>query len=407
MKQAMKDVPKVVWLLAAGMFFVAAVSFTFVYLFVYLTGPRGLSTSQAGLIAGLGGVGMVAGNFTGGWFGDRFGHRRTLIAGMVVCGAGLVSLPFVPTAALFAVFPVCQYGTGATRASNSALIAFAVPEGARRQGFALLRFTANAGLIVGPPIGALVAARLSYEWLFVADGAGALLFALYAHYVLPANGDKRRGADLPADAPGLWTALRARPAVLAVFAGALVADTVFRQQYTTLPVFLGHHGIGTGFYGVLIAVGAALVLGLELPITVALRRRSPLLVIGAGLTLIGLAFVTLAFGGWYLAAAVGTIVLLTVGEILYKSPSTAFVADNAPDHLQGRFQSMYAGASISGVVLAAPLGGALYEAEPQLLWPVCGLFGVVAGLALLAAHRLQRGEATTVEQDSLRAAAQP
>jgi hypothetical protein len=68
---------------------------------------------------------------------------------------------------------------------------------------------------------------------------------------------------------------------------------------------------------------------------------------------------------------------------------------------------MYAGASISGVVLAAPLGGALYEAEPQLLWPVCGLLGVVAGLALLAAHRLQRGEATTVEQDSLRAAAQP
>lgn len=129
MKQAMKDIPRVVWLLASGMFFVAAVSFTFVYLFVYLTGPRGLSTSQAGLIAGVGGVGMVAGNFTGGWFGDRFGHRRTLITGMVVSGLGLAALPLTPTAALAVVFPVAQYATGITRASNSALIAFSVPEG--------------------------------------------------------------------------------------------------------------------------------------------------------------------------------------------------------------------------------------------------------------------------------------
>ncbi|MDX6312027.1 MAG: hypothetical protein QOF44_1491, partial [Streptomyces sp.] len=124
MKQAMKDIPRVVWLLAAGMFVVAAVSFTFVYLFVYLTGPRGLSTSEAGLIAGLGGVGMVVGNFTGGWFGDRFGHRRTLIVGFTVAGVGLALLPVLPIMALLLLFPVCQFGTGITRASNSALIAF-------------------------------------------------------------------------------------------------------------------------------------------------------------------------------------------------------------------------------------------------------------------------------------------
>lgn len=70
--------------------------------------------------------------------------------------------------------------------------------------------------------------------------------------------------------------------------------------------------------------------------------------------LVGLGFAALATGHWYIAAAVVMMILLTVGDILYKSPSTAYVADSAPDHLQGRFQSMYAGASISGVVLAAP-----------------------------------------------------
>ncbi|MYX36243.1 MFS transporter [Streptomyces sp. SID8377] len=406
MKQAMKDIPRVVWLLATGMFFVAAVSFTFVYLFVYLTGPRGLSTSQAGLIAGVGGVGMVAGNFTGGWFGDRFGHRRTLITGMVVSGLGLAALPLTPTAALAVVFPVAQYATGVTRASNSALIAFSVPEGSRRQGFALLRFMANLGVTVGPPLGALIATSVSYDWLFVADGLGMLFFGVYAHFILPANGNHRPKGEASPDAPGLWAALRARPAVLVLLAAILVADTIYRQQYSTLPVYLKDHGIGTGVYGALIAVSGALVILLELPVTVALRRRAPLPIIGLGVMLVGLGFAALATGHWYIAAAVVMMILLTVGDILYKSPSTAYVADSAPDHLQGRFQSMYAGASISGVVLAAPLGGVLYEHAPGALWPLCAVLGVVAGVAVLGAQRLTGVRDEAVEPDAVKAATQ-
>nr|AHE14927.1 hypothetical protein asmbl_6 [uncultured bacterium] len=405
MKQAMRDVPKVVWLLATGIFFVALVSFTFVYLFVYLTGPRGLSTSYAGLIAGVGGVGMVAGNFTGGWFGDRYGHRRTLITGMLVSGIGLASLPVLPTALLPVLFPVCQYGTGITRASNSALIAVSVPEGSRRQGFALLRLLGNAGMTVGPPIGALIASKIGYNWLFVADGLGMISFAVYAHFILPANGNQRRHTDIPDDAPGLWTALRGSPTVLAVLLAVLVGDTVYRQQYTTLPVFLGDHGVGTGFYGGLIFISGALVIVFELPITVALRERSPLPVVGLGLMAIGLGFAALAVGVCYAAMAVVMIVLLTIGDILYKSPSTAYVADHAPDCLQGRFQSMYAGASVSGFVFAAPLGGALYQVAPGLLWPLCTALGVGAGVLVLAARRLPGGRSAAVPPSTAAAGA--
>ncbi|WP_374213435.1 hypothetical protein [Streptomyces sp. G1] len=82
MLQGFKDVPRVVWLLAAGILGNAVVSFPFVFL--YLTGPRGLGAAQAGLIVGIGGVGLVAGNFTGGWYGDRFGHRRVLLTASVL-----------------------------------------------------------------------------------------------------------------------------------------------------------------------------------------------------------------------------------------------------------------------------------------------------------------------------------
>lgn len=59
-----------------------------------------------------------------------------------------------------------------------------------------------------------------------------------------------------------------------------------------------------------------------------------------------------------------------------------------PGHAQGRFQSLYAGASISGQVLAPPLGAFLYAAAPGLLWPVCALLAAGAGAAVLTARRL-------------------
>lgn len=136
--------------------------------------------------------------------------------------------------------------------------------------------------------------------------------------------------------------------------GRLVTSTVYRQQYSTLPVWLADHGIGTGAYGWLIAVNGGVILCLEIPATVALRRRPPLPIIGTGPVLVGAGYAALA-GGPYIATAVTMMVLLTAGEILYKPTATAHVADSAPEHLQGRFQSLYAGASVSGTVLAPPL----------------------------------------------------
>ncbi|MEU4093161.1 MFS transporter [Streptomyces sp. NPDC026673] len=383
----MREVPRVVWLLAAGVFTNAVVSFTFVYLFVWLTAVRGLPVPEAGLIAGTGGVGLVAGNFTGGWFGDRFGHRRVLLTGSVVSGAGLVLLPALPTAALLPVLLLAQYAAGAVRAANSALVAVSVPEGARRQGFAVFRFASNAGFTVGPPLGALLAAHFSYTWLFVADGLGTLLFAAYAACALPAQG-ARRGASRAgaAGGSGLWAALRARPAVVLLLVAILVTDTVYRQQYSTLPVWLADHGIGTAAYGWLIAVNGGVILCLEIPAAVALRKRPPLPIIGTGLVLVGAGYGALA-GGPFLATAVTMMLLLTAGEILYKTTATAYVADQAPDHLQGRFQSLYAGASVSGTVLAPPLGGALYDTAPGALWPVCAVLAAVSGTVLLVAAR--------------------
>ncbi|WP_030859002.1 MFS transporter [Streptomyces sp. NRRL F-2747] len=394
MAQGFKDVPRVVWLLAAGVFVNAVVSFTFVFVFLYLTGPRGLGAAQAGLVTGIGGIGLVAGNFTGGWYGDRFGHRRVLLAASLAGGLALMSFPLLPTAGLYAALPLAQYASGVVRAANSALVAVTVPEGARRQAFAVVRCVSNGGFTLGPPLGALLATGLSYDWLFVADGLGTLFFAVWTARVVPARGASR-GASRPAAAPdgglgrGVWEELRARPAVLVLLGAILVTDLVYRQQYSVFPVFLADHGLDTRAFGFVIALNGGVILLLELPAAVALRARPALPVIAAGIVLVGAGYAALSAGAG-LASAVAMMVLLSLGEILYKTTATAYVADQAPEHAVGRFQSLYAGVSVSGVVLGPPLGGALYAAAPGLLWPLCAALAAGAGGAVLYVSRRER-----------------
>lgn len=391
MLQGFKDIPRVVWLLAAGVFVNAVVSFTFVFVFLYLTGPRGLGAAQAGLVTGIGGIGLVAGNFSGGWYGDRFGHRRVLLAASTLAGVTLAAVPLLPTPLLFVAMPVAQYAAGVIRAANSALVAVTVPEGSRRQAFALVRCVSNGGFTLGPPLGALVATGLSYDWLFVADGVGTLVFALWTARVVPARGAARKTSAAPdgGRGRGLVAELRARPALLVLLGAILVTDVVYRQQYYTFPVFLTDHGLDPRAFGLVIALNGGVILLLELPAAVALRERPALPVIAAGLVLVGAGYGALLFGAG-IASAVVMMLLLSLGEILYKTTATAYVADEAPEHAVGRFQSLYAGISVSGVVIGPPLGGALYSTAPGLLWPLCAGLAVAAGGAVLWASALQR-----------------
>ncbi|MEU9035770.1 MFS transporter [Streptomyces sp. NPDC048352] len=404
--QGFKDVPRVVWLLAAGVFVNAVVSVTFVFVFLYLSGPRGLGAAQAGLVTGIGGIGLVAGNFTGGWYGDRFGHRRVLLAASALGGAALTVFPLLPTPLLYAALPLAQYAAGVVRAANAALVAVTVPEGARRQAFAVVRCVSNGGFTLGPPLGALVASGISYDWLFVGDGLGTLFFAVWTARVVPARGAARTPAAAPDGGrgrDGVWAALRARPGVLVLLGAVLVVDVVYRQQYSVFPVFLADHGLDVRAFGLVMALNGAVILLLELPAAVALRARPPLAVIGTGLVLVGAGYAALLLGAG-LATAVAMMVLLSLGEILYKTTATAYVADQAPEHAVGRFQSLYAGVSVSGTVLAPPAGGALYAAAPGLLWPLCAALAAGAGAVVLARHR---SEARAAGRPGERHAARP
>jgi nitrite reductase/ring-hydroxylating ferredoxin subunit len=277
--------------------------------------------------------------------------------------------------------PVTGYLGAVASLGQGALAALAVPAGSRRSSVAVSRAASNAGFVIGPPVGALLAGH-GYDTLFVIDGVLTLVLRHVTSRFLPDDAPVAPAPDAPA---GLWRAVRGDRSLLTLLPGVVLVDLVYRQLYSTLPLHLRDHGQPLALYTLLVAVGSGLILALEIPVALWLRHRPAIPMLATGYALVAVGFVI--FGLTWLgvaAAAVVAMVVLTAGEILYKTTATAHVLDAAPAHLVGQYQGLYTGAATSGTMLSAPLGGIVYAAAPGLLWPLCG---VVAGVgALLGGH---------------------
>ncbi len=379
----LRDLPRVVWALAAARFVSSAASFTMLFLTLYLTGPRGVGTASAGLLAGCVGVGALAGNFTGGRWGDRLGHRRVLLAASSMGGLLPMSVPLLPVWLLAVVLPVAAYLLATGSLSAGALSANAVPRGERRTAVAVHRAASNAGFVVGPPLGALLVSW-SYDAMFVVDGLAVVLVRLVLSRVLPAD------ASTPAPAPaghGLWRSVRADTPLVVLLVGVVLVDLVYRQLYSTLPLHLRDSGQPVWLYATVIAAGSAIILVLEIPVTQWLSGRGALGIVATGYALVGAGTAMFALPVT-VASVLLAMVVLTVGEILYKTTATAHVLDQAPDHLVGQYQGLYTGAATSGTLLAAPVGTAVYAAAPGLLWPLMAAVAFAAAAFVLLARRL-------------------
>lgn len=383
----LRDLPRVVWALAAARFVSSASSFTMLYLTLYLTGPRDLPTSAAGLLAGSVGIGMLAGNFTGGRWGDRHGHRPVLLAASSAGGLMLVAVPFVPVEVLVVLLPVQAYLMATGSVSSGALSALAVPRGQRRTSVAVGRAASNAGFVLGPPLGALLV-TWSYDAMFVVDGLAVVLVRFALSRVLPR--DAPHAVADPGPRPGLLSTLRGDRSLLVMLVGVVLVDLVYRQLYSTLPLHLRDAGQPVWLYATVIAVGSGLILVLEIPVTQWLQGRGALGIVAAGYALVGIGTAMFALPVGVVAVLLAMVVL-TAGEILYKTTATAHVLDQAPDHLVGQYQGLYTGAATSGTLLAAPVGTAIYAARPDLLWPVMAGVALLAAVCVLASRRLTPG----------------
>jgi MFS family permease len=369
------------WLLL-GRFVNALGSMAWVFVPLYLVSDRHLDAAAAGSVAAVWGLGMIAGNLAGGAVGDRFGLRPTLAGASLASALGCLLVPLTPTPGLPVVLALMGALGGIGRPVSFALVTSALPADHRRQATAWMRAVNNAGTVLGPPLGGLLATH-HFGVVFVIDAAASLLMLAVVLTVVPRGSRVVLATDGPSTLVG---ALRQDPRFVLLLLTVTAADTAYRFAYSAVPWQLESLGAAPWVYGTTISLNCALIVLFEPWLAHRLRERPPERLIAAGFLLVGLGWLVVSPSPGLVVVLVA-VAVVTAGEMLYKPTATAHAADRAPEGMHGRYQSLYGAASIGGTVVAPPLAGLLFEASPRLMWFVGGVLGVGAAAVLALSGR--------------------
>jgi MFS family permease len=376
--QGLRRMPAALWFLCFGAFLNRFGTFVLPFLVLYLT-RQGFSDAEAGLTLSAYGIGNFAASFIGGHLADHIGRRMTIAISMVSSAGAVLALTQIHTLPGLMAATLCA-GVCADlfRPAASALVVDVCTPEQQLTGSALYRLAAHIGFAAGPVTGGLIVTH-SFFYLFAADAATSLAFGLIAMLALPRS--IRHPA--PPDERGHWltTALANRRFVRFLIA-TLAVTSVTAQMDSTLALHILGAGHSASTYGLLASVNAALIVVLEVSITLITQRlpeRSAMavgyLITGAGFALTAIATSTLAIGG--------TIALWTVGEMISSPLSGVYVGKLAPAHLRGRYMGLLTAAWSLAIVIGPALGTLVFSSNETLLWSGCGVLGVVAAVLVL------------------------
>jgi MFS family permease len=381
LREGIRSLPGPVWILCAGTFVNRFGSFVAVFLILYLR-SRGYSIAEAGLVVSFYGIGNVVAAGVGGWVADRFGRRNALALSMFSSAVTLLLLSQAQSLPWIIVLTTLAGMTGEMyRPAAAALLTDLTPAGERIPAFALNRLAINLGFAAGPAVAGLLAER-SFFLIFLGDALTSAAFGVIALTRLPEGVRVRRGEERRGEA--VRTMLHDRAFVFFLISSVLGAFVYFQSQ-TTFPLHVRASGLSDADYGLLISLNGLAIVLFELPL-VAITQRFPYRpVLTVGSLLVGLGFALNAVANDLPELAL-TVLIWTLGEIIYAPVASAYVADIAPEHLRGRYQGAWGLTWGLAYVFAPAVGAAIFAWSSDGLWLICGLLGLAAALLLLVAR---------------------
>lgn len=202
-----------------------------------------ISRDALGFIFALGFVGMMLGTLAAGWFGDRFGRRGALIAGVSVFGVATLLTGFSTSLwHIAALKTLAGVGLGGVPGTASAMIAEFTPARWRSAAVTFGVVCVSIGGVLGGVAAAALLPVLGWRWLFYIAGAVTIAFTIVLALLLPESPRfleqhparraaylklmTRMGADVPAVPPLEEGAPRAHVPFSALLQGRLTRDSL-------------------------------------------------------------------------------------------------------------------------------------------------------------------------------------
>jgi MFS family permease len=375
--------PRQAWILFGAGFVNRAGTFVFPFLALYLTG-RGEPPTAAGVAVAMYAVGALPARLLGGLLADRIGRRNAIALSM--SGAAVGTLLLWRSESLLAIY-LCVIAIGLVgdlaQPAAKALIADLLGADLRVLGYTLWRVSTNAGWAAGLAIGGFLADR-SFDLMFIGDAATSLAFAAVALAFLPHGVRTARHEER--HLPRVRTAILADRGFLAFLTATFLGGLVYSQNIAALPLHIRDLGHPASTYGLLQSLNGVLVVTVEVVVISVTRRFPRPRVFAVGQSLVALAFVSLLVAN-SVPALVAMVTVWTLGEMTIRPVASATVADRAPLHARGRYQSAEDAALGASLLLGPIAGTALYGIDPSWPWIACGVVGTLSALAALRMGR--------------------
>lgn len=381
----LRSLPRTAWILFVGTFVNRFGTFVMPFLAIYLT-RQGYSATQTGIaISAYGGGHMVA-SMLGGHLADRIGRRHTIAMSMFGSAVMMMALS---QARGYGAIVSCTFLLGIVgelyRPAAAALLGDLVSEEQRVAAFGMYRFAINLGFGLGPATAGFLADR-SFFWVFAIDAATSFVYGIVALVALPHGLRSSATSEKPAE--GLRLALRDKPFMLFLLATLCMTWIEF-QLSSTLPLYIQSLGHSAATFGMLMSVNGIMIVVLELALIAWTQKFAPQPMIALGYALTGIGF-ALTGVSETVPLLVMTVVIWTIGEMIYAPVTGAYVTSLAPERYRGRYMGLWHLMWSMGMLIGPVTGTALFAYEPALLWVACLFLGLLAGaLALVRPRAVQ------------------
>lgn len=343
----------------------------------------GASTTVAGLMLSLLGIGRILGDVPSAWLADRLGDRRAMLVATTLTALALlacwVSRSLWTLAASQLVIGVCN---ATFYLARQTYVSEVVPIHLRARALSTLAGAHRIGLFIGPFVGAVAIDRWGTRSAF----GVAVVATLLTGVLLLAVPDQERSDGRPASHGG---GMRVRDVLgahrrlfLTLGAAVVMVGAVRAARQTVLPLWASHIGLGATTTSLIFGIANAADMSLFYPSGHVMDRLGRLWVAIPAMSLLGLGMIMLPLSHGAVLLG-GAAVVMSVGNGIGSGIMMTLGSDAAPAADRTAFLSLWRLLGDTGNALGplVPAAGAALGSLAIAI-SVTGLLGLGAAGAL-------------------------
>lgn len=355
---------------------------------LYLYRELGVPMTMVGMVMLVAAVSSSAGQIVGGELADRIGRKPLLALTMATRTLVFLAMAYLihvraPLFAVALVFLLIRFLGAMAQPGIYAMVSDVVDSQRRVKAFGLLRIGGNAGWAVGPALGGFLL-TVSYSSLFLLT-AGATLLGFLIVLVFTSESIRTRESERFELKKVLDAARDRRFLIFCAFSAILFL--VMGQFASTLSVFSTEFiGISEVQLGFLYTLNGVIVVLFQWPAALFAGRLGIRRALVLGCLLYALGYFSVGIVPSF-AWLLGSMVVITTGEIIFSPSATTGVANMAPEEKMGRYMGFFGLTESLGWSAGPFIGGILldtYAQVPVILWGAIAGIGVVAALGFRA-----------------------